>query len=146
MELTIAALKSAGAFCAAPIKKDVTWHVDGEPKTATVYIRQESFGTITQRWEQQDQGADLTAARIASSICDKDGAAVFTVADIVGDPSTGHGPLTAELTIALLAAISAANGLVGGAELKKSTPRKSSGTTSSSTGSVAGRSRKQKPA
>jgi hypothetical protein len=145
MDLSIASLKAAGAFVAPPVKKDVTWHVNGEPKTATVYVVQESFSSLVQRWEEQERGGDLTAQRIASCICDKDGKPIFTVADVIGNPETGHGPLTATLTIVLLNAIGEVNGAKGEVAEKKSIPRKSSGTKSSSTGSAATRSRKQKP-
>ena len=132
MDLSIESLKAAGAFIAPPVEKEITWHVDGEPKKATVYVVQESFATVIQRWEQQDQGGDLTAHRIASSICGKDGKPVFTVADVVGNPESGHGALTAELTLALLTAIGQVNNVKGELAAKKSSPRKSSGTKSPS--------------
>lgn len=133
MELSVDTLKDAGGFVGAPVKTDVTWHVDGEARTATVYVRLESFQTITGRWEGQDAGADATAARIAASICKKDGSPALSVADIMGEPATGHGPLSAELTIALLAAIHRVNGQAGAEDgkPKKSRRTKSSGTTSS---------------
>lgn len=142
MELSIAALAAAGAFAAAPVKKEITWHSDGKPQTATVYVAHESFISITQRWDAQNQGADITAQRIASCIVDKDGKPVFSLADIVGGPETGHGPLCAELSIVLLAAIGDVNKVPEGALEKKSNPRKSSGTSSSSRASVGARSRK----
>lgn len=111
MELSIKALKAAGAFVAPPVKKDITWHADGKPQKATIYIRQDSFHSLTQRWEEQREGADAMANRIAGSICNKAGEAVFTAEDIVGSEASGHGPLTAELTIVLLAAIQEANGV-----------------------------------
>jgi hypothetical protein len=132
MELSIASLKAAGAFVAPPVKKEITWHVGGEPKTATVYVVQESFETVIKRWEEQERGGDLTAQRIASCICGPDGKPIFTVADVLGDPETGHGALTAELTIVLLAAIGDVNNVKGEVAPKKSSPRKSSGTKSPS--------------
>ncbi|MDD1966945.1 phage tail assembly chaperone family protein, TAC [Pseudomonas putida] len=142
MELSIAALAAAGAFAAPPVKKEITWHSDGKPQTATVYVAHESFISITQRWDAQHQGADITAQRIASCIVDKDGKPVFSQADVVGGAETGHGPLCAELAIVLLAAIGEVNKVPEGALEKKSTPRKSSGTSSSSRASAGGRSRK----
>lgn len=132
MDLNIASLKAAGAFIAAPLKKEVTWHADGKPQTATVYVLQESFISLTQRWDAQDRGGDLAAQRIASCITDKNGAPVFTVDDVVGGPETGHGPLCAELAIVLLAAIGEVNKVPEGTLEKKSSPRKSSGTSSRS--------------
>jgi hypothetical protein len=140
MDLNIASLKAAGAFISAPQKKEVSWHANGKPQKATVYVLQESFISLTQRWDAQDRGGDLAAQRIASCITDKDGVPVFTVEDVVGGPETGHGPLCAELAIVLLAAIGEVNKVPEGALEKKSSPRKSSGTSSPS--SSAPRSRK----
>jgi hypothetical protein len=111
MELSISSLKAAGAFVAAPVKKNIAWHAAGKLHEATIYVRQDSFHTLTQRWEEQREGADATSHRIASSICNEAGEAVFTTEDILGSEASGHGPLTAELTIALLAAIQQANGV-----------------------------------
>lgn len=119
MELSIKALKAAGAFVAPPVKKDIAWHAGGKLQNATIYIRQDSFHTLTQRWEEQREGADAMANRIAASICNEAGEAVFTVEDIVGSEAAGHGPLTAELTIVLLAAIQEANGVGKGEAEKK---------------------------
>ena len=130
MDLSIASLQAAGAFIAPPVKKEVTWHANGKAQTATVYVLQASFLSLTQSWQAHDAGGDLAAQRIASSIVDKDGKPVFTVADIVGGPETGHGPLCAELSVVLLAAISEVNAIPEGAFEKKSNPRKSSGTSS----------------
>lgn len=141
MDLSIASLKAAGAFIAPPVKKEVTWHAGGKAQTATVYVLQESFISLTQRWDAQDRGGDLAAQRIASCITDKDGVPVFTVDDIVGGPESGHGALCAELAIVLLAAIGEVNKVPEAALEKKSNPRKSSGTSSPS--SSARRSRKQ---
>jgi hypothetical protein len=142
MDLSIAALAAAGAFAAPPVKKEIQWHSGGVLQKATVYVAHESYISVTQRWDAQNQGGDITAQRIASCIVDKDGKPVFTVADVVGGPDTGHGALCAELAIVLLSAIGEVNKVPEGALEKKSTPRKSSGTSSSSRASVAARSRK----
>lgn len=118
MDLSIQALTAAGAFSPPPVKKDITWHSAGKPQKATIYIRQESFVELTERWKEQDKGADFLATRIAANVLKKDGTPVFTVADVVGTEEAGHGPLSAELTIVLLNAISEANG-AGGAEKPK---------------------------
>ncbi|MBV4496375.1 phage tail assembly chaperone family protein, TAC [Pseudomonas sp. SWRI12] len=143
MDLSIAALAAAGAFAAPPVKKEIQWHSGGKLQKATVYVAHESYISVTQRWDAQNQGGDITAQRIASCIVDKDGKPVFTVADVVGGPDTGHGALCAELAIVLLAAIGEVNKVPEGALEKKSTPRKSSGTSSSSRASAAVRSGKQ---
>ncbi|WP_273823020.1 phage tail assembly chaperone family protein, TAC [Pseudomonas asplenii] len=143
MELSIASLAAAGAFAPPPVKKEITWHSNGTTQTATIYVAHESFISVTERWGAQHLGGDVTAQRIASCIVDKDGKPVFTQADIVGNPQTGHGPLCAELTIVLLAAIGDVNSVQEAALEKKSSPRKSSGTSSSSQASAGARSRKQ---
>jgi len=142
MDLSIAALAAAGAFAAPSVKKDIQWHSGGQLQTATVYVAHESFISVTRRWDAENKGADVAAQQIASCILDKDGKPVFTVADIVGGPETGHGPLCAQLTIVLLAAIGEVNKVPEGTLEKKSSPRKSSGTSSSSRGSAGARSRK----
>jgi hypothetical protein len=111
MELSISSLKAAGAFVAAPVKKDIAWHADGKLQKASIYVRIDSFHTLTKRWEEQRVGADATATRIAASVCNEAGEPVFTTEDILGSEASGHGPLTAELTIVLLAAIQQANGV-----------------------------------
>lgn len=93
------------------MKKDITWHADGKQQKATIYVRQESFHSLTKSWEEQREGADATAIRIAGGVCNKAGEPVFTVQDILGSEESGHGPLTAELTIVLLTALREANGV-----------------------------------
>lgn len=119
MELNVKTLMAAGGFSPPPVKKDITWHDAGKPQKATVYIRQESFVELTERWKQQDNGADVLATRIATNILKKDGSPVFTVDDILGSEASGHGPLSAELTIVLLNAISDANGVSKADQPKK---------------------------
>jgi len=131
MTLTIEALRASGAFVGAPVAQDVTWHANGKPVTMTFYVRPESFHTITSKWESSAHGADAVVSRLVACIVTEDGQPLFTPADIVGDPSTDHGPLSAELTVALLAAIHRANGLGENKDdgKKKSRRKKNSGTT-----------------
>jgi hypothetical protein len=110
-QLSIESLQAGGGFVGAPVKKEIIWHSDGKAHKAYVHVRKDSFTAITSRWEQQAQGADWTANRIASCICKEDGSPVFTVDHVRGSPALGHDGITAELTIALLSAISEANGL-----------------------------------
>ncbi|MEF9671939.1 phage tail assembly chaperone family protein, TAC [Pseudomonas sp. PCH446] len=51
------------------------------------------------------RGADPLACRIASSICDAEGKAVFSVADITGEADPEKGALDPDLTNLLLIAI-----------------------------------------
>lgn len=119
MDLSIKALQAAGAFSPPPVKKDITWHSDGKQQKASIYIRQESFVELTERWKEQDKGGDYLATRIAANVLKKDGTPVFTVEDVVGSEASGHGPLSAELTIVLLNAISEANGAGSADQAKK---------------------------
>lgn len=136
MELSIETLKAAGAFVGPLVLKDITWHSNGEQHTATIYVRPSSYATITRDWAAEREGREGTAARIANSICKKDGQPVFTAMDIEGNDAEGRGALCAELTIALLNAMSAANGLGKDSAEKKSKPPKKSGSTLSSTASA----------
>lgn len=54
---------------------------------------------------------DGVAGRIAASICDENGAPVFTVADITGEADPERGALDGALTVALLVAIQQVNDL-----------------------------------
>jgi hypothetical protein len=136
MELNIETLKAAGAFVGPLVQQDITWHSGGEVHTATVFVRPSSYATITRDWAAEREGREGTAARIASSICKKDGQPVFTAMDIEGNDAEGRGALCAELTIALLNAMSAANGLGKDASEKKSKLARKSGSTSSLTASA----------
>lgn len=119
MDLSIKALMAAGAFVAPPVKKEIQWHAGGELQKATIYIRQESYVELTERWKEQEKGSDFFATRIAANILNKDGTPVFTVEDVLGSEATGHGPLSAELTIVLLNAIADANSASKGEKPKK---------------------------
>ena len=124
----ISELQALGAFAGQPEKRDVTFHVNGEPKTLTFYIRKAAYNTVTTQWRPENQGKDAIALRLASYVCDEKGDPVFTVEDITG--TAERGPLIETLTIALFTAIGQVNGLTdnGDEEKKEST---SSGTNSS---------------
>lgn len=124
----ISELQALGAFAGQPEKRDVTFDVNGEPKTLTFYIRKAAYNTVTTQWRPENQGKDAIALRLASYVCDEKGDAVFTVEDITG--TAERGPLIETLTIALFAAIGQVNGITesGDEEKKEST---SSGTNSS---------------
>lgn len=132
---SIAELQALGAFAGQPVKRDVTFHVNGEEKTLTFYIRKAAYNTVTTQWRPENQGKDAIALRLASYVCDDKGEPVFTVDDITG--TAERGPLIETLTIALFATIAEVNGIVdkGDAEKKKST---SSGTNSSAEESAEG--------
>jgi hypothetical protein len=112
MELSIESLKKSKAFTSRPVEKVIEW---GE-HSFTCYVRPVSYQTAVGDIAVH-RGADLFAARIASSICDAQGKAIFTVEDITGeavfpagwkegDPvPESRGALDADLSTRLLIAI-----------------------------------------
>lgn len=141
MNLSIESLTEMGAFTGAPVEKEITWKQGDDEHTATVYVRRLSYHSATSELSVAKDGMAI-AGRIAGSICDKNGKAVFSVADIIGEADPERGPLNSELTMALLKAIGEVNSL-GKAKASTSQKKTRSGTSSSSTGSAAGRSRKR---
>lgn len=143
MDLSISSLKDLGAFTGVPVRKDITWNSGDKEVTATVYVRQPSYHSRISSIVPGQSKADYLAGRIAGHICDEKGKAVFTAADVTGEADPERGPISEELTDALLAAI----GEVMGLGKKKPTPKKSptkksSGASSSSRASAGARSRK----
>lgn len=102
------ALENGGFVSAAPVKKEITWLSGGEQKVATVFVRLKSYQSVMAEIQNGLSG-NGAAARIASSIVDEDGQPVFSVEDVCGNAE--HGPMSESLTVALLTAISEANGL-----------------------------------
>ncbi|HAT42353.1 MAG TPA: phage tail protein [Rheinheimera sp.] len=102
------AVESGGFVSAAPIKKTVTWLSGGKSHEADVFVRLKSYQSVMAEIQNGASG-NGAAARIASSIVDETGQPVFTVDDITGNAE--HGPMSESLTVALLTAISEANGL-----------------------------------
>lgn len=116
MKLSIATLNAKKAFSAKPVEMEIKW---GE-ETFTTFVRPLSYQTAIGDITAINKG-DILAHRIASSICDEEGKAVFTVADITGEPVYGppevaggepvllsdpeRGALDPALTTALLVAI-----------------------------------------
>lgn len=110
---------------------------------ADVYIRPLSFLTATAELDARQSSNNAVAIRIASSVCDEKGNPIFTVGDVTGEADPERGPLSQNLTMALLAAIAKANDLTK--KPKRPSPtKKNSGTTSSPAASAAGRSRTRK--
>lgn len=110
MQLSIEELKEKGAFTGAPVEREVKWEQDGEELTATVFVRKLSYHTAVGDIMAARSG-DGVARRIAVSICDDKGAAVFTAEDITGEADPDRGPLNDNLTMALLSVIGEVNGL-----------------------------------
>jgi hypothetical protein len=110
MKLSIATLNEKKAFSAKPVPVVITW---GEHSFDT-FIRPLSYQTAIGDINAFNEG-DIMAHRIASSVCDEDGKAVFTVADVTGQPvfdregklvsDPERGALDPALTTALIVAI-----------------------------------------
>lgn len=137
--LTLDSLSSQGAFTGAPVAKEIEWEGNGETHTATVYVRPLSYRAAVYDAQAAGGKLDGLAGRIAASVCDENGKAVFKPEDITGeyedgtpvmciDEETGEetprGPMSRNLTLALLNAIGEVNSL---GKPTNSTKRASSG-------------------
>lgn len=111
MKLTLNSLKQAGSFTGRPVEKEITWKQGEEEITATVYVRPMGYHDAVSNVLSAAGKIDGVAGRIASSICDENGAPVFTVADITGHADPERGALDGALTVALLIAIQQVNDL-----------------------------------
>lgn len=109
MDLSIDSLQKAGAFTGKPVKRSITWNQGDEEFTADVYVRRLSYSAAVEDAKALAGSQDALAGRIAASICDENGAAVFTAGDITGDSNPERGPLDHALTMALLVVISEVN-------------------------------------
>lgn len=133
MKLTLDSLKSAGAFTGRPVEKEITWKQGDEEFSATVYIRPMGYHTATSDVLAFGGKVDGVAGRIAASVCDEEGKAVFTPADITGEADPERGSLDGALTIALLVAIQEVNDL---GKTTNSAQKMKSGANSSCMGSA----------
>lgn len=111
MKLNMDSLKQAGAFTGRPVEKEITWKQGDKEITATVYIRPMGYHDAVSKVLSAVGKIDGVAGRIAASICDENGAPVFTVADITGEADPERGALDGALTVALLVAIQQVNDL-----------------------------------
>jgi len=105
MKLNITTLQQAGSFTGRPVEKEVTWRQGEDSLTATVFVRPLGYRSAVSDVLASAGKQDGVAGRIASCICDEDGAPVFTVADITGDADPSRGALDGNLTMALMAVI-----------------------------------------
>lgn len=113
MQLSIDSLKDMGAFTGAPVQKEITWTKGDKEFTATVFVRPLSYMSTVSDLTSAHYKSDPVAGRIAACICDAEGKAVFTPADITGEADPERGPLDGNLTMALLGALGEVNGLAG---------------------------------
>ncbi len=111
MNLSIESLKKTGSFTGAPIKKQIKWTQGEKELKADVYVRPLSYQSTVSHLSAINGKSDPVAGRIAASICDADGKAVFTVEDITGEADPKRGPLDGNLTMALLALIAEVNNM-----------------------------------
>lgn len=111
MKLSIDSLKEMGAFSGAPVEKEVRWKQGDDELSATVFVRPLSYRSAVADIDSHRAGTEAAAGRIAACICDEEGNPVFTVADITGEADPALGPLSHNLTMALLAVIGEVNSL-----------------------------------
>ena len=124
MGLNLKDLVAQGAFVSASeptVKREITWHnTEGEEQKADVWVRLASYHTITNTWKAAEGNQEHLAARIATMICDEDGAPIFTTADVLGTADPSRGPICDTLFLALISAVNEANA-------GKKSPQKTSG-------------------
>lgn len=111
MILSVDNLKTIGAFTGAPVEKEITWRQGDREHTATVFIRPLSYRSTVADLKALNENKDQLAVRIAASVCDAEGNAIFTADDITGDADPERGALDGNLTMALLAAIGEVNNM-----------------------------------
>jgi len=111
VSLSIAGLLQAGAFTGRPVEKEISWRQGEQEFTATVFVRPLGFQSAISDVLAVGGREDGVAGRIAASICDEQGKAVFTVGDITGASDSDRGALDGALTLALLTAIGEVNSL-----------------------------------
>lgn len=124
MALNLKDLVAQGAFVSASeptVKREIKWHnVDGEEQKADIWVRLASYHTITNTWKAAEGNQEHLAARIATMVCDEDGAPIFTTADVLGTADPSRGPICDTLFLALITAVNEANA-------GKKSPQKTSG-------------------
>lgn len=113
MSLNLKDLVAQGAFVSASeptVKREITWHnVDGVEQKADIWVRIASYHTITKTWKAAEGNQEHMAARIATMVCDEDGAPIFTTEDILGTADKSRGAICATLFLALITAVNEAN-------------------------------------
>lgn len=124
MALNLKDLVAQGAFVSASqptVKREITWHnTDGEEQKADIWVRLASYHTITNTWKAAEGNQEHLAARIATMVCDEEGAPIFTTADILGTADASRGPICDTLFLALISAVNEVNS-------GKKSPQKTSG-------------------
>lgn len=144
MNLTMETLAANGGFVSrkAVPKAIKLKNENGEEFAATVHVLPLSYVTAKNDIVATQLKSDPLAARIAHCIVDEEGNRLFTVADVLGEANEERGPLSNSLTHELLRVIGEVSQL--GKRPASSAKKTKSGTSSSSTVSAGGPSKKRK--
>lgn len=83
MKLSVDTLTEIGAFAGKPVPRSIAWSQQDEAGewqefTADTYVRRASCATLENETRAITSGLETMATRIASEICDENGAPVFT--------------------------------------------------------------------
>lgn len=113
MSLNLKDLVEKGAFVSAAepiVKREIVWHNgEGEEHKADIWVRRASYHTITQTWKAAEGNQEHLAARIATMVCDENGAPIFTTEDVLGKADPNRGPICDTLFLALITAVNEVN-------------------------------------
>lgn len=111
MTLSLKELVDQGGFVKEPLeKREITWHnAEGQELKADVYVKRASYHTITQTWRAAEGHQEHLAARIATMICDENGAPIFNAGDVLGTSDKSRGAMCDTLFLALITAVNEVN-------------------------------------
>lgn len=121
MNLDLSSLYESGGFAGAPVKREVTFTVNGNEVTGTVYVRRMSYQSAVGDIKALSNENEILASRIANCIVDESGTPLYQIHDITGYYPDGkpvldkdgrpRGGFVESLLLALWQAISEVNGL-----------------------------------
>jgi len=121
MSLDLQSLYKKGGFAGAPVEREITFMVDGEEVTGTVWVRRMSYQSAVGDIKALKNPDEIAASRIASCIVDEQGNQLYSVSDITGYYEDGtpvldengnpRGGFIESLLMALWAVIGEVNGL-----------------------------------
>jgi Phage tail assembly chaperone, TAC len=124
MSLNLKDLVASGAFISAAepfVKREIEWlNTEGVAQKADVFVRLASYHTVTNTWKAAEGNQEHLAARVATMVCDAEGAPIFSTADLLGTADPARGPICDTLFLALISAVNEANS-------GKKSPQKTSG-------------------
>lgn len=84
MSLDLQSLYKQGGFAGAPVRREVTFTVDGEEVTGTVWVRKLSYQSAVGDIKAMQSDGEVAAARIANCIVDEQGNPLYSKHDITG--------------------------------------------------------------